>query len=205
MPAQFFASSAGFEPIRPRALSHASREITPEAFERLLEWLHRDRNEAGRIYEQIRRRLIKVFTSRCCDCPEELADETIDRVVRKVEQVTRGYQGDPVLYFYGVARNVFREYHRIKRLAQLPTPLEQSDSPRPELDCLDDCMGHLPPKNRELLVDYYQEDRQAKIDHRKEIARRNGLDMNALRIRVYRIRSFLGECTVACLQRQKIQ
>lgn len=65
-------------------------------------------------------------------------------------------------------------------------------------------MEKMLPKNRDLLVEYYQEDKQAKIDHRKELAGRYGLDMNALRIRVHRIRSVVGECTTACLQRRRI-
>jgi DNA-directed RNA polymerase specialized sigma24 family protein len=200
MSAQSHAIPTGFEQVRLRAVSRANREVAPEAFDRLLEWLHPDKEKAGPTYEQIRRKLIKVFTSRCCDCPEELADETIDRVAAKVDQVAGGYQGDPALYFYGVARNVCREYRKVKKLPErLPLPPEPEPI-RPELDCLEECMEHLLPKNRELILDYYQGDRRSKIAHRKELASRYHLDMNALRIRIYRIRSVLSECTASCLQ-----
>ena len=202
---QSFSMSAGFEPVRLRGLYRTGRNVTQQTFDRLLAWLHPDREEAGRTYEQMRRNLIKVFTCRGCRCPEEMTDETIDRVTGKVEQIIGSYQGDPALYFYGVARNVLREYNKVQVLHGTLPPAEDPDSLRPELDCLEECMEHLLPKNRELLVDYYQEDKQAKIDHRKELASRLGLDVNALRIRVHRIRSVLGDCTAACLQRHKLQ
>ena len=41
--------------LRPRFLACGRREVIPEAFDRLLEWLAMDREEAGRVYEKIRR------------------------------------------------------------------------------------------------------------------------------------------------------
>ena len=79
------------------------------------------------------------------------------------------------------------------------------DSIQPELDCLEVCLERLLPKNQALLVEYYQEDGRAKIEHRKAIASRHGIEMNGLRIRVHRIRSVVSECTTACLQNRKIQ
>jgi hypothetical protein len=43
---------------------------------------------------------------------EELADEVINRVSKKLPQIVDIYVGDPALYFYGVARKVHREYLR---------------------------------------------------------------------------------------------
>ncbi len=205
MAADPLAITAGFEMVRPRAVSKSTKEVTQERFDRLLKWLHSDREEAGRLYEQIRRRLIMVFASRGCECAEELADETIDRVAGKAEQVVEDYEGDPALYFYGVARNVHREYRKVKRIAPPPAMPAPADEASPELDCLDGCMSKLLPKNRELIVEYYQEDKQAKIVHRKALADRYGIDMNALRIRAHRIRTVVADCTTACLQRRSIQ
>ena len=199
------AISPGFEPVRLRALSRSTRELKQEPLDRLLQWLHPEREEAGRAYEQIRRKLIKIFASRRCECPEELADETIDRVIGKVDQVVRGYQGDPSLYFYGVARNVYREYRKIKRLPpQSPLP-NATETIRPEFDCLDECMERLFPKSRDLLIEYYQDKGKARITHRKAIAGRLGLELNALRIRVHRIRSIVSECTIDCLQQRRLR
>lgn len=204
MTMESLALTSGFEMTRLRSVSRSTKEVTQERFERLLKWLHRDREEAGRLYEQIRRRLIKVFVSRGCDCAEELTDETIDRVTGKVELVAESYEGDPALYFYGVARNVLREYCKTRKISQPPAPQETPDEAFPELVCLEGCMDQLLPKNHDLIVEYYREDRQAKIDHRKALAARHGIDMNALRIRVHRIRSAVADCTNACLQRRSI-
>jgi DNA-directed RNA polymerase specialized sigma24 family protein len=185
----------------PRFLTCGRRAVTPEAFGRLLEWLHEDREEAGRVYETIRRKLIRVFACRGCDFPEELADETIDRVAEKSREVADNYRGDPALYFYGVARNVCREYRKTRKVRRLSPPEPAAESR--ELDCLEACMRHLTQNNREMLLEYYQEDGRAKIEHRRLLADRYGLDMNALRIRLHRIRSAVGECTAACLQSLK--
>ena len=61
-------------------------DLSQEAFDRLLAWLNPNRALAGEKYEEIRRRLIKIFTCRGCTCPEVLADETINRVARKVKK-----------------------------------------------------------------------------------------------------------------------
>src|SRR5260370_17001420 len=94
--------------------------LTQDAFDRLLDWLDADRNRAGTRYEEIRCRLIKVFTGRGCMAAEELADETINRVAAKVGEVALDYAGDPASYFYGVCQNVHFEYVR-KKHAQLTT------------------------------------------------------------------------------------
>ena len=59
--------------------------------------------------EAIRRRLIRLFASRGSNNPEELADETIDRVASKSPQLIDKYAGDPSAYFYGVAKYVWLE------------------------------------------------------------------------------------------------
>ena len=72
-------------------------DLTQAAFDSLLEWLDPDRARSGEKYEKIRLRLIKIFACRGCSIPEELADRTIDRVARKVGEVSHDYEGDPAL------------------------------------------------------------------------------------------------------------
>src|SRR6202008_1561467 len=88
--------------------------LSQEAFDALLDWLDSDRELAGIKYEQIRSRLIKFFTGRGCIDPEELADETINRVTSKLSEIRKEFTGDPALYFYGVAKLVYMEYLRRK-------------------------------------------------------------------------------------------
>ena len=78
-------------------------DLTQENFDQLLAWLDPNREQAGRRYEDIRRKLVKIFVSRGCIIAEELADETINRVAMKVHEIVDTYTGDPALYFYGVA------------------------------------------------------------------------------------------------------
>lgn len=172
--------------------------ITQEAFDNFLGWLSDDREQAGRKYEEIRRKLIKIFTCRGCTMAEDLTDETINRVVRKSQEIKDTYVGDPAYYFCGVAHNVYLEYLRKKTDIE-PTPPKPSDEIEQEYECLEQCMQELPPQNRELVLQYYQEEKRAKIEHRRKLAQRLGIELNALRIRAHRIRVSLQECMRQCL------
>jgi RNA polymerase sigma factor (sigma-70 family) len=179
-----------------------------EAFESLLMWLDSDREQAGKRYEEIRQSLIKIFTWRGITEAEDLADETFNRVTRRLPDLVINYTGDPAMYFYSVANNLTKEYHRQKkrrvplkgqRLATSP-PADEPDTFEREYDCLNRCLQELEPDQRKLILEYYSKDKQAKIDHRKELARRLNLDVNALRVRMYRSRSKLERCIEDCLK-----
>jgi RNA polymerase sigma factor (sigma-70 family) len=174
-------------------------ELTQQAFSNFLAWLDPDPDKAGDLYENIRRRLIKIFVCRGCTCPEDLSDETINRVIRKVQEMRETYVGDPALYFYGVAHNVHLEYLRRK---PVPSPPPAPDQPRSEEEyaCLEKCMERLSPRSRDLVLAYYQEEKHAKIDLRKQLAGQLGIPLNALRIRACRIRANLEDCVSECLR-----
>ncbi|HEX3560756.1 MAG TPA: hypothetical protein VHU19_16245 [Pyrinomonadaceae bacterium] len=174
--------------------------LTQAAFDSLLAWLDADREQAGKKYENIRLRLIRIFTCRGRLDAEELADETINRVTLKAATVSKGYVGDPALYFYGVAHKVFLESVRKPPAAAAPPPAANSDEVEREYQCLEDCMEQLPHGNRELVLEYYRDEKRAKINHRKELAERMGIAPNALRIRAHRIRLTLQQCVRACLE-----
>ena len=61
-------------------------------------------------------------------------------------------------------------------------------------------MQRLTSRNRELILEYYREEKHLKIDHRKELAQRLGIALNALRIQACRIRASLQECVFECLK-----
>lgn len=172
--------------------------LTKESFDALLSWLDPDPEAAARKYELIRTRLIKIFVCRGCGEPEDLADETIDRVARRLKEIEDEFVGDPARYFYGVANKVHLEYIRRKPAPTPPPPPDSSEVER-EYDCLERCMQKLTSDNRELVLQYYQEEKQAKIDHRKQLADQLGIALNALRIRAYRIRATLLECVQKCV------
>jgi RNA polymerase sigma factor (sigma-70 family) len=179
------------------------RHVDKESFDTLLGWLHPDRELAAKKYEDIRRRLITIFTCRGCAEAEDLADETFDRVTRKVCEVAVDYVGDPALYFYGVARKVHLEYTRKRQATHTlaPPPEPDSEETEEEYGCLERCMEGLTQDNRQLVLKYYQDERQMKIDHRRELAHQFGIGMNALRLRVFRIRAVLQKCVLECLQK----
>jgi DNA-directed RNA polymerase specialized sigma24 family protein len=172
-------------------------------FDELLGWLHPDdREQAGRKYEEIRRKLIRIFIHRGCMTAEELADETIDRVTRKVLEIKAKYNAsdDPALYFYGVARNVYREYLKRRPDPVLPPPEEEPEDLTLECECLERCLARLAPRNRELILEYYQDEEGAKIERRKKLAHHFEMAINALRIRTHRIRADLKKCVLECLK-----
>jgi len=178
--------------------------ITEETFNNFLSWLHPDRDEAGRKYESIRRHLIIILTCRGCADAEDLADETINRVIRRAQQMADTYIGEPTPYFITVANNLYLEYVA-KRKTRSELPLNLPQPPEPDLEeereyaCLEVCIQELTPASRGMLLRYYQGDKQAKIDHRKKLAKELGIDLNALRIRTYRARVTLQQCIDECL------
>jgi DNA-directed RNA polymerase specialized sigma24 family protein len=179
-------------------------ELSQGSFERLLEWLGDNRESGGRKYEEIRRKLIKIFVSRGCAWPEELADEVINRVVRKIFEITEKYDNnDPALYFYGVAQHVYREYFS---RASRPTPHAPPPPPPPDLsaeECLEHCMRSLERQDQTLALEYFAEKKRAKIDLHKDMAERFGISVNALRIRAHRLRARLRRCVFDCLDQKK--
>jgi DNA-directed RNA polymerase specialized sigma24 family protein len=171
----------------------------------MLCWLDADRERAANRYEEIRRRLIKFFSCRQCAAAEDLTDETMNRVARKVQEgPPHLYVLDAASYFYGVAHNVYLEHVRRKPAAPpppLPTPTEEVER---EQACLELCLEKLAPRSRELISEFYREDGQAKIDHRKRLAGRLGLTPNALRIQAHRIRVVLLGCMRLCLAEHEL-
>jgi DNA-directed RNA polymerase specialized sigma24 family protein len=174
--------------------------LTPEDFEHLLAWLDPDAERAGVIYEKIRRRLITILAARECPVPEELADETIDRVARRVVDIQSTYVGDKAIYFLGVANNVHHEY--LKR-PPIPLPPEPADDVKAKEEihlCLEQCLDSLPPDSKSLIKSYYAANKQAKIDLRKQTAGELGVSLNTLRLRALRIRAKLQTCIERCLE-----
>jgi len=177
--------------------------MTSEEFESLLSWLSPDREEAGAIYEKIRRKLIGFFTRRACICPEDLTDDTLSRVARKVAENKVENSDNPISFCYGVAKNVHLEYlKKLKKIGNLRPedlqPFEHKDRER-EMACLDTCLEKLTPENRTVIKQYMAHRGREKIRTRREMAARLGTGMNALRIRVFRIQNTLRECIRNCV------
>ncbi len=180
--------------------SKTKKEVTPAKFARFLEWLNPDLDAAGEEYERLRFRLCTFFSQRQCRFADELADETINRVIVKSseEQIE-----NKIAYCYGVARNVYRESLRKERshldidevTIAAKAPEEQSFSS----ECLDECLEKLPPDNRTLLLEYFSEAKLAKIELHRRISESLEMTQTALRMRVMRTKQKLKICVQECM------
>lgn len=190
--------------------------ITEEAFNKLLEHFDEDREEAGEKYEQLRRGLTKFFECRGCFAPADYADETFNRVARRISEGQDVAIGAIQGYCYGVARNVARERHRNPEVqASTLDSLLPSDHPRENpslterqhgerirteqrMECLEMCLDELPPESRFLIESYHEGRERAKIRNHERLAEMLGITINNLRVRVHRIRKDLERCVLEC-------
>lgn len=181
--------------------------LTRESLEKLLVHLDNDPERAGERYESLRQGLLKFFAWRGCTCPEELADEVIDRVARKIAQ------GEEILnirgYVTGVARFVHREtvkagerheaiLRQMPRNADVENPMTEDD----RLECIRACLRALPEESYKLVMAYYQDDKKGRIESRRQMARQMDVSPDTLRMRLLRLRAKLEECVVDCVNRR---
>jgi len=188
--------------------------VTPEAFDSLLHSLDSDRERAGRVYENLRQKLLEFFEARGSCTPDEHADETFDRVMRRIAHGEK--VENPAGYCYGVAKFVWMEASR--KLAKAPVELNEnlllpgnsdmtSDLEKSRevferrLDCLEKCLTSLAEETRTFIVDYYRDEKGIKIEQRKIMAARLDTTLNALRLRASRLRRELAKCTENCVSR----
>jgi len=181
--------------------------LTSEGFEKLLAALSANREAAGEQYQIVRLKLVKYFELRMSSNPDDLADETIDRVARRLAGGERIEAPEVMRYVYGVARNVLLESwkneQRQKKIAYSTPANDETDQENAglQLDCFQECLGRISQENRDLLLRYYRHTGRAKIDDRLALARELNIPANALRIRIHRIKSELQSCMGDCLKR----
>lgn len=191
--------------------------LTRDAFEGLLAHFDEDKERAAEKYELTRAELIRLFRYRGCNSFNELADETINRVARKIEEGEVIPSQELTAYFYGVARNVLREYRRnpetsAPALEELPPSAQPSEDPEKLVEmraarraserrfqCFEKCKEKLPPETRRLIVSYYEGDEGVKVRNRQRLARELNISVNSLRIRLHRIRERLERCVSECV------
>ena len=178
------------------------------AFRQFLSWLDGGVDSGGQMYVEMRRRLAAYFDRRNCLSADELADETLNRVARRLEEEGTISDSVPARYCYIVARFVFLEHLRQTGHGRVRLDERSGDSMRPAtgpadpdvairqalLDGLDGCLQKLKAQDRELILEYYRGEQRAKIERRRELAAGLGLTMNAVSIRACRIRDKLETC-----------
>lgn len=190
------------------SVSKSEWALSAEALAAFLACLDPDSDRAGEKYESLRLTLMKFFDWRGAHFPEELADETINRVIRKIDegQTVR----DIPTYCHGVARLVLLE--RLKGPENRRADFEELPqaalvAPEPEErdereDCFEQCLKTLPVESRQLILQYYGDEKRDKINRRLAMAERLGIPLNALRSRAQRIRNRLEECVNGCLKKK---
>jgi DNA-directed RNA polymerase specialized sigma24 family protein len=182
--------------------------LTQEAFDKLLAAFDADRENAGKKYLELRGNLIRLFEWRGCPFPEDHADETVNRVARKISEgeMIR----EPAHYAIGVARMLVLEIRKeqarqqsaLGELANAETATYEFEDLDPRVECLERCLQQLSPENRELILHYYQGEKGAKIDNRKRLTDRFKVPINTLRMRALRLREKLQGCVEDCAQKK---
>jgi DNA-directed RNA polymerase specialized sigma24 family protein len=183
-------------------------EAMHRTFKRFFRRFDSDETIAGEKYESLRRRLVKFFECNRCGGPEDLADEVFDRLAAKPEtEIMR----DVVGYAIGVARLVSKEsYKRMRRevhgedmpggQGSLPEICDSSTKLVERLDhekrisCLRKCLAKLSDSDRGLAIQYYGAEEEKQKYHRQKLAEEFGLTMDALRVRMNRMRERLQQC-----------
>ena len=193
----------------PDGQDHARQKwtLTQDSFDRLLIALGGNRDSGGEKYLEIRSNLTRFFEWRGCSFPEDHADETFNRLARKIDE------GEEILnpagYAMGVARLLLLEILKSKQreqtaLNEIGTASEAyvaADDGEDRLDCLRNCLQGLSPDNRELILQYYQGEKGEKIQNRKKLLEQLGVPVNTLRMRALRLRERLQGCVEECLSR----
>lgn len=178
--------------------------MTAEAFAKLLACLDSDAEKAGAKYEAIRQTLVKFFDWRGARFPEDCADETLNRVTRKIDE--GDVIQDVATYCHGVARLVFMEKLKspdsrrtdFEELPPLAAAEPKDEEPDARQECFNHCLRELPAESQHILLQYYQDEKRTKINNRLILAERLGIPLNALRNRVQRLRDKLEQCVHRC-------
>ena len=188
-------------------------EATPKArwkldqpsFDTLLRAFHPDRDQAGHHYEALRECLVRFFIWNQVDTPEELADETLDRLARRVS-ADESEVLDPAKFATGIARMLLKERQRGKERRErsearavefYKNSLHQNHESaecEERLAMLEKCLDSIPSERRELMERYFSSEGRDQALARQQLAQEQGISMNALRNRVLRARAELEKC-----------
>jgi DNA-directed RNA polymerase specialized sigma24 family protein len=161
--------------------------LTRDAWDQLLRALDPDVAQAAARYERLRRCLIALYRSRALPDPEDLADQVLDGVARSLADPRR----EVGAALREVAHQVGDAAHRGRRaraiaLAALPA-LDGPDDPDDVLAQLCRCLDELPELDRRSLLSYEGADGD-RSRRRQALAAELGIPVNALRVRMHRLR-----------------
>jgi DNA-directed RNA polymerase specialized sigma24 family protein len=180
--------------------SGARPAISQQQFAGLLLKLGKEPIESGARYEALRTRLIFYFSRKCLDFPEDLADEVLDRLARRLAE---GTEIDSLTAFaLGIARFVAQE--QLSKPFQIQVQAETffdnipANSPTESMEetfsGMEYCLNRMTPADVELLERYYLGDGESLIRARKSISETLKISPEAVRQRIFSIRRRLRQC-----------
>ena len=156
-------------------------------------------------FKSIRARMIFFFEKRNCIDPEELADATLERVVKRLCGGAK--VSDLERYSYGVAKKIFLEYLRKKdatvaffddqKYRSYSTSGGGEDDAvirERQLTCLEECMARLKEQDRTMLMEYYQFNGRLKLEQRRKMAERMNISRETLALRIFHLKQKLRKC-----------
>jgi DNA-directed RNA polymerase specialized sigma24 family protein len=170
-------------------------------FAAFIEWLDAGVPSDGQSYVEMHRRLHAYFARKGCTAADDLADETLTRAARRLAEEGTITGVSPAQFCYITARYVLLEHLRSpdRGHAMLPREVRGPSVPpdggarERDLTSLEQCLGELEPRDRDLILSYYAGDRASRIAARRDLAARLGLSANALMVRASRLRDRLRE------------
>jgi hypothetical protein len=184
--------------------------MSQDDFDRLLQWFGPDRDISAKKYLGAHERLTRLFQLRGCNGPEDLADQVMDRVAKRLDHASP-YSGIPdsdrIAVLLGFGRHVLQEYWRKRELFgeefdpdEEPLCVDETVLKETRARCLDSCLGTLPEDDRRLLLQYHEYEPHGKIEHRKAMAEERRTTLNALRLKACRLKSVVADCVKRCCQ-----
>jgi DNA-directed RNA polymerase specialized sigma24 family protein len=176
-------------------------DLTTEAFNSLLARLDSDRDEAGRKYVDLLRKLTRFLGYWGCAAPPDQADDALSRTAARI------LAGEPIehlqRYTLAVAQLVYKESvrHEINRRNAIQPAEAETDQAAEECRarCYARCFRGLSSQDQDLITRYYS---GPKAPDRETLAKQRGISLNSLRVSAFRIRQRLARCLEECLQQQ---
>jgi DNA-directed RNA polymerase specialized sigma24 family protein len=195
----------------------------PTAGDKLLRFFDSDPVIAAEKLINCRKKLVLRFAAERCSDAEDLADETLERVLEVLNRGEKQITTTIEAYISGFATHVLQEYWRRRTLKEVSVDdlspaieprtisleeLELAFSQEEDLwNCLKRCLDELPQTDREILLRYYDTELGQKLKHvREQMMHSLRLTSSQLRKRTFTLRATLEACIKDCLAlRNRIQ
>ncbi|MEK6283134.1 MAG: hypothetical protein AABN95_22480 [Acidobacteriota bacterium] len=188
----------------------------PTAGEQLLNFFDTDPVIAAEKLLRCREKLIRRFSVERCDDAEDLANETLRRVLDALNKDPQRLTTQIEAFISGFATNIVYESrrspsHKEDPLAEISPANEPRTNPLDDLliafseqealrRCFNECLNELESSERDMLIRYYTSQLGEKLKRvRKLMALSMGLTGSQLRKLTFKLRSRLEICIKNCL------